>query len=195
MELTTLIDRDEAIDQLEHYQRQVESERTNEDDAIRRALRAAARGLPIISLRSAVTAGGFFPNGLPRIAICRADATQCHLRTGWDPGRFIYADRPNRQGYVMVGRHRVVVDVEPPAVTTNRRHYASTIVPSIPPQFRPKRNRLHLFHILWEVERWDPTPPADPALLRHLRGDLWSVQAVWDLTPLEQAVLAARADT
>ena len=40
------------------------------------------------------------------------------------------------------------------------------------------------FHVLWEVESWTPEPPRDPALLRHLRGDLWSVLAVWDLTEL-----------
>ena len=49
-----------------------------------------------------------------------------------------------------------------------------------------------MFHILWEVEQWDPTPPVDPALVRHIRGDLWAVIAMWDLTELERAVLAAR---
>jgi len=34
------------------------------------------------------------------------------------------------------------------------------------------------------------TPPRDPALIRHIRGDLWAVLAVWDLTELERAVLA-----
>jgi hypothetical protein len=50
--------------------------------------------------------------------------------------------------------------------------------------------------VLWEADwKVHPVPPGDPALLKHIGGDLYAVVAVWDLTPLEQAVLAARADT
>jgi hypothetical protein len=34
--------------------------------------------------------------------------------------------------------------------------------------------------------------PVDPALLRHIRGDLWAVLAVWNLTDLERYVLSQR---
>lgn len=47
--------------------------------------------------------------------------------------------------------------------------------------------------MLFEAE-WRPEPPKDPALLRHIGGDLYSVVAVWDLTELERAVLAGRLD-
>jgi hypothetical protein len=42
------------------------------------------------------------------------------------------------------------------------------------------------------VEEWTRVPPRDPALLRHIRGDLWVVLAVWDLTDLERLVLSQR---
>lgn len=42
------------------------------------------------------------------------------------------------------------------------------------------------------VPGWQPVPPTDPLLLRHLHGDLYAVLAAWDLTPLERAVLAGR---
>lgn len=48
-----------------------------------------------------------------------------------------------------------------------------------------------LVDILWEAE-WQAVPPKDPALLRHLGGDLYAVVAVWDLTELERAVLGGR---
>jgi hypothetical protein len=70
-----------------------------------------------------------------------------------------------------------------------RERQGHTIVPLIPPEHRPNRNRLPRFHILWEVEKWDPTPPRDPALLKWIGGDLWEVVATWDLTELERAVL------
>jgi hypothetical protein len=40
---------------------------------------------------------------------------------------------------------------------------------------------------------WRPAPPVDPMLLRRIGlADLWVVLAAWDLTPVEQAALAAR---
>lgn len=35
-------------------------------------------------------------------------------------------------------------------------------------------------------------PPGDPALLKHMGGDLYAILAVWDLSPLERAVLAGK---
>jgi len=53
---------------------------------------------------------------------------------------------------------------------------------------------LSHYHILWEAtwEQTNPPPPRDPALLRHIAGDLWVVMRTWDLTDLERAVLSAR---
>lgn len=69
-------------------------------------------------------------------------------------------------------------------------------MPIVPPQHRVRGWRTKCL-ILWEVEEWAraaaPRPPGDPMLLRRLTGDLYSVEAVWDLTPLEQLVLGARA--
>lgn len=46
-----------------------------------------------------------------------------------------------------------------------------------------------------EIEaQWRPVPPVDPFLLKHLGGTLYVVLAQWDLTPLEQAVLAGRLE-
>lgn len=64
------------------------------------------------------------------------------------------------------------------------------LVPLIPPNLRPAR-ALVRYVILFEAE-WEPVPPTDPLLLRHLHGDLYAVLAAWDLTPLERAVLAGR---
>lgn len=198
MELTTLISPEEAAERLADYEAQLTEERTAEDDAIRRGYRAAARGLPVIHLSQTIAAGGWFPNGLPRLAVARADASECWLRvTELSAGRtrVTFCDQEWDRGRARVGAHRVELAVPSPTSWTNRPWHARTIVPSIPPQHRPRRRRLRGFHILWEVEQWDPTPPVDPALIRHLRGDLWTVVAVWDLTDLERAVLAGRAST
>ena len=38
-----------------------------------------------------------------------------------------------------------------------------------------------------------PRPPGDPALLRHVGGDVYAVEAVWELTELEKLVLSGRS--
>lgn len=69
-----------------------------------------------------------------------------------------------------------------------------TIVPYVPPavreQFAPLKGKL----IVWEA-RWPKDEGRrirmhiDPALIEPISGSLYSVVAVWDLTPLERAAL------
>jgi hypothetical protein len=191
MQLTSLeIDSDAAKARLAEYVAALRVERNVEDEAIAAAYRAAARGLPVISLSAVIAAGGHFDgSGRPRIAIARATATQCIVERS---NGLIYLDEraTNQSGRGLVGIRHVKVNL--PEWPYFRR--ATTVVPSVPPRYRGRGpGRLRRCHVLWEVERWDPTPPRDPALLRHIRGDLWAVLAVWDLTEIERHVLAQRA--
>jgi hypothetical protein len=199
MDLATLdISPEQAAEQLAYYEAQLATERTTEDAAIAAGYRAAARGYQVIQLSDCLTLGGWFPDGLPRLAVCRADATECWARVSYSPRpdhhHVVFTDREWDRGRARVGLYRVAAEIGGrPSGGLRQAHMARTVVPSIPPQHRPRRSRLHRFLILWEVERWDMTAPRDPALLRHIRGDLWAVMAVWDLTDLERAVLSARA--
>lgn len=199
MQLDSLvIDPADAEARLDEYRTQLATERTAEDEAIAAGYRAAARGLPVISLKAAFQTAGTMTmtdrrgGELPRLAIARADATEVWVDRSWHFGGWLFTtiQRVDYRG-ALVGRQAVRVPVETPLDGVQRR--GRTVVPTIPPRHRPRLRRLRGFHVLWEVEAWDPTPPADPALLRHIRGDLWAVQAVWDLTPLERAVLAQRS--
>lgn len=192
MELATLeIPRAEATARLAEYQAALKVERTAQDEALAMGYRAAARGLPVIRLSQTVLAGGWHPNGFPKIAVVRADARTCYVR--WAGDDLVFADcddwRANRGA--LVGRRSVRIPV-PNSRPAHPPYWqsASTVVPLVPPRFRPRPRRLRHCHLLWEVESWTREPPRDPALLRHIRGDLWAVLAVWDLTELERAVLA-----
>jgi len=196
MELGTLIiDPAEAREKLAEYEAQLASDRTTEDEAIRLGYRAAARGLGVIRLSEAIRLGGYFENsGLPKIAVVRADAPTCFC--WWDWRDLVFSSendwRSNRGA--AVGSKSVRLRQPQDAPPHHVGGIAATIVPVIPPSIRPRPRRLHGFHILWEVEEWKPvTPPKDPALIRYIRGDLWAVSAVWDLTALERAVLTQRA--
>lgn len=206
MQLDTIeIPADEAKARLDEYAGMLADERTAEDEAIAAGYRAAARGLPVIRLSQAMAAGGWFDVGLPRIAVARADQETCWVQVrryaaGARWGVEFKDDSWSTVRAAHVGRHGVVTSMPAPDFWDGRswgwgRTSGSTMVPIIPPRFRPRRRRLRGHHILWEVERWDPTPPTDPALLRHIRGDLWAVLATWDLTELERAVLSQRASS
>ncbi len=194
MELATIVvPEDEARAKLAEYQAVIREERSAQDEALAAGYRAAARGLKLIRLSEAVQRGGFFDNCLPRIAVCRADATQCAVR--WSGDDLLFADGDswgrNRSARVNADTVRVTVADRPDFYRRGGvRWSGTTVVPLVPPRYRPRRPRLSRCHILWEVESWSPEPPRDPALIRHIRGDLWSVLAVWDLTELERAVLA-----
>lgn len=194
-----------ARERLAEYEKAVRDNRDAEDEAMAAGYRAAARGMPIIVLPNVIGAGGWFDNGLPRLAVARADSTNVRVDTRgrWNGPPLVSdltytdADRVVRPNGRLVGANHVNVRVAPddgPTSVTNQRFRGQTVVPHVPPRFRPRRGRLGRFHVLWEVEKWDPTPPVDPALIRHIGGDLWAVVAVWDLTPLERAVLSARTE-
>jgi hypothetical protein len=191
-----VIDPAEARERLAEYEQVIAAERTVEDRALMAAYRAADRGLGVISLQRTFARGGWFETGMPRLAIVRASFRQVFCR--WDTWRgagqdlvFAGYDSVDVNRGALINRHSVRVPVaEPPPHTRTSWRAATTIVPTIPPRYRPRLARLAGFHLLWEVEAWEHIPPVDPALVRHIRGDLWAVVATWDLTPLERLVLA-----
>ena len=192
MELATIeMQAEEAKERLEEYRRSLQDDRNRQDERIAAGYRWLARGNPIIKLSESIQRGGFFDDGLPRIAIARANGSDCWVHYDSWPAGFVYSiesDDWHRNRGALVNQATVRVNVES-SVTGRRSWHGHTIMPIIPPKYRPKPRRLHWFHILWEVEKWDLTPPRDPALLRWIAGDLWAVAASWDLTELERAVL------
>src|SRR3954468_15778521 len=158
---------EDAAARLREYEAAVREDRNEEDAAIAAGYRAAARGLPVISLHAALAAGGWHDNGLPRIAVIRADATECFVNVeGWrdNPRKVTFSDADRRRPRpgTIVGAHTVAVRglAAPPEVPgVRQRTSGRTIVPSVPPKYRPKRPRMVNFHILWEVDEWTPHPP------------------------------------
>ena len=190
---------EEAELRVAEYEKVLVKQRTAEDQALLQAYRAAKRGLPVISLSRAFDLAGFHDNGLPKLAIVRSDAKRVWVEANDTTAggvHLVFTDqRFTRNMGALVGQHSVSLDTtvsRQVATGVQRRWRGETIVPLVPPRHRPKKGRAHNFHVLWEVDEWTPAPPRDPALIRHIRGDLWSVLAVWDLTDLERLVLSQR---
>jgi hypothetical protein len=168
----------------QHYQKPIDWE-------IQRTYQLIAQGKLVIRALDSVVKAGVGEDGYPQLAIVRADAETCFLEYRGDGGvRFA------NQRWPKESHRKTYIDFAPGSFappSRERRNWsrAEATVPLIPLDVRPKRG-LANYHVLWEAI-WRPAPPVDPMLLRRIgEADLWVVLAAWELTPVEQAALAAR---
>jgi hypothetical protein len=156
------------------------------DREIQRTYQLIAQGRVVIKALESIKTAGLNEQGLPKLAIIRADAKQCFF-AGMSDGSCTF--RPNN-GW---SSRRSQRDIDLPRdsfVFKENYPRAKAIVPLVPVHLRPKRG-IENYHILWEAD-WQAVP-VDPMLLRRIgKGDLWAVVAAWDLTVIEQAALAGR---
>jgi hypothetical protein len=182
MELNAIaVDRNEARRAFIEYRDAFRKNRLEEDEALMRGYRVLSEGKQIISLVDTIRAGGADEKGLPKLAVARADHLQIGVRT-WRSGevRFGLKNHAARDA----GRIDLPAGTLPEFSGWVRE--AVSIVPIIPPRFRPPFD-LSRYYILFEAN-WKVVPK-DPALLKPLGGGLYAVLAVWDLTELERTVL------
>lgn len=181
--------------------------------------RAARQDVALISLSKTIAAGGTVQRTLvwhkntdserrerfllPRLAVCNADARFAYTLGVRNNGQVEFSPRAHPGDHASA---RIVVEsgfglaagIRPAGRLSRWSSGAwSAMVPICPPEHRPARaTTLASFFVLWEA-LWEwtvvPPPPGDPALLKHVGGDLYAVLAVWDLTELEQLVLAGRS--
>jgi hypothetical protein len=164
-----------------------------EDLALMTAYKQLAKGRAVLDVGAAMRSAGLREDGYPRLAICAAHLSRCYCHMGYSGEVTFSGSWTQRWRERSPKAERVELPVATFATPASKRgETVSTLVPIIPPALRPKF-KLEGFHMLWEVESWTLEPPRDPLLLRHLGGQLYAVLAVWDLTPLERAVLGGRA--
>lgn len=161
------------------------------DREIQRIYQLIAQGRLVIKAIESIRLAGAHANGCPKLALIRADATECFFTREEDgSGRFTM-----RQGWRSgdIKRERVSLPAGtlPAGKAISHWNAAQAMVPIIPIHLRPKRG-LANYHILFEAE-WERIVPRDPMLLRRVgKGDAWLVVAAWDLTEIERSVMASR---
>lgn len=177
------------------YRAAFRAEHERIDGELMRGYKAMSQGRQLIRLSETIQRAGVDAAGYPRLAIARADEREIEVYR-WRDGEVVF--RP--VGGVVRARDRRLAFPAGTLPVLGPDEYRQTkfaLVPIIPPRFRPP-HRAAGYHILWEAEWMAQSKtlraPRDPALLKHLGGDLWAVLAVWDLTPLEQAVLEMRSN-
>lgn len=203
MQLTTIeMTQAEAKAALAEWEGELAASRSEEDAAIVEGYRQLAKGRKLIRLSQTITAGGQDDGFKPRLAVAPVEAPVIYLSRDRDGDvAFTTSDRPNLgMRTKRVSRTCVRLSEVLPVADygdLSRNHLAwgclwKAMVPVVPPRFR--RRGWKSCHVLFEAEwaRHRPPAPIDPALIRYLRGDLWLVLGVWDLTDLERAVLMQR---
>jgi len=201
MDLSTItMEKPKARAAFLEYRKAVREHHNAEDEAIMRGYRELARGRQLINLPETIAAGGVDDQGLPRLAVMRADVPWCWVQRSAN-GAVTFTPAQRVRSQLRKGVYRLPPDTFPAvAFAQVQREWGSSwgshyraMVPPIPPTLRPPYG-LGNYAILWEAT-WEkvPRPPGDPALLRHISGDLYAVLAIWDLTELERAVLAGRS--
>lgn len=163
------------------------------DREVMRAYQLLAQGRLVIKAIESVVAAGVNEAKLPKLAICRADAVECRLLTRHDGSATMTPAGPGQRWFYRRSNAAPSKWVDFPAGSFPllSREDASGMVPPVPLHLRPKRG-LANYHILWEAE-WTKVVPRDPYLLRRIgEADMWLVVAMWDLTEVERAALAAR---
>jgi hypothetical protein len=164
------------------------------DDEIRRTYQALGQGRVVIKALESIRLAGLGDNGLPKLAIIRADQRQCDCVVSWNGGAQFNAAgaaaRRTRKTLIELPAGTFTVPAVNPSRLWESTRRGQAIVPLVPITVRPKR-AIENYSILWEAD-WKDVP-IDPMLLRRIgKGDLWVVVAAWDLTPVERAALAAR---
>lgn len=152
-----------------------------------RAYQLLAQGRLVIKALESIVVAGLNAQGLPKLAICRADATSCYWRPEWNgkSGVFSMEDRWESEHH-----HRRRIPLQWPDLPAKSAN-GIALVPAPPLHLMPQR-ALASYHILWEAE-WTKIPPRDPFLLRRIgKADLWLVVAMWELTEVERAALSTR---
>lgn len=198
------------------------AQRREFEDIARAYRMAAKEDKPIIALTNTIVSGGLRQGTvvhgkgrdwerreqylLPKLAVCKADAAFVYTLGVQRDGALELIDSLHRRFDYRSGRITFPGGTFPAPegytggtslVGTWTSQAWSAMVPIVPPKHRPaKSSTLASFLVLWEVDDWRwhavPRPPGDPALLKHLAGDLYLVVATWDLTELEKLVLSGR---
>lgn len=169
---------------------------TDEDKMMAKAYRLMKQGKRVLNLYETFRKAGCNTEGLPRLAIAPARATEIFLHykgANWQHVWFSmerWREKGSYRGQFVAIPKENVPGIQPhnPA---DWKEFPRAVVPQIPPKYRP--SDLYPFFLLWDAKWEAAKAPIDPILLKKIGGPLYLVVAAWDLTPLERSLLKTKA--
>lgn len=215
MEMSAItMDREAAQAAYERYRQAAKETSAREDEILRAAHLALARGSAVLNIEETLRDGELGDHRLPQLAVCKATSTRCFLRVDHD-GECHFSDRPDHGANYQAGRISVdrlmtraqaaeALDLKwwglKHAYELPWGYQFATPRPVIPPEVRPNPWKPHLYWVLWEAEDWEirtrqAAAPYDPALLKRLGptgSPLFEVVSTWELTAIERMAMGIR---
>jgi hypothetical protein len=199
----TVEDKEAAKAARDAYMEAARRSRSALDRALYVSYKAISEGASLIDIEATMRETPLHENGLPKLAIVRADFKEVFLKLHYDGSGVMAGSQAFATGYRVKTKAGTARIEFPPATfpTTNPAtgerwgygHYSDphrAPVPLIPPQFRPADAYAN-YHILWEVDEWKRVAPKDPLLLRCVTGQIYAIVAQWNLTELERLIMDA----
>ena len=160
-------------------------------------------GGKVIDVYESFRKAGLNENGMPRLAIARADGVECYCYRRDDGGAIFSIQRFNwNANYDDYVPRKVYGEIMLPKGTYQfpkdkyghvRPSQIKTLVPIIPTHILSTlKHTLKNYHIIWEVSEWKRVPPKDPILVKMVTPNIALELATWNLTKLERAVITGR---
>lgn len=193
MNLKTIhIDKKTALEKWRDYKRAYNIHRKPIDLDMRKIYNQAKLGRQIVDIVEVIKAAGtrrIEESGVlksfhPNFAIARADTQKVFCRY-YSNGKITFQSERLWQKDTKA----ILLPIDTlPRLSGISEISIEAAVPKIPTTvWRGKISKDH--YILWHVDKWDMSPSADPVLLKRITKTLFVVLAVWDLDPLELAVM------
>jgi len=164
---------------------------------MKEAMYQMKKGRELIDIYKVMKEIGLNTNNEPRLAIARADVKDCIFEKR-DSGTGVLGNSV-RYGGVEWDRDRIELPQNTFKIQWEREKESSwsiakkllrTKVPIVPVELLPEGS-LSNYYILWETSDWEALPETkDPILLKRISENLFAILGTWDLTPLEQSVIA-----
>lgn len=187
---------EDAKKELKEYRELLKTRRESYLKEMKDSLVQLSRGRKIININEVMQKAGIREDGLPKLAISRADGKNVYLHRE-DEGRVIFSLRSSRWSLYKGETIFLPAKTFSNFVRKESEKYGfkvfQALVPIVPAVFMPK-GKLENYWILWEVDEWSdvPKPPVDPILLKRINETTFAILAVWDLTPLERSIIGGR---
>jgi len=188
--------KDQAKEEWKKYNEILKTKKEKYLKVMKDAMYNMKQGKELIDVFVITKKFGLNKEGLPRIAIARADIPELFFRKrDKGSGRFeMISDHWGSDNYkedIELPQDTYDVHWERTSATSSwiKKEKVKTKVPRVPIEIMPDGD-LKNYYILWEVKEWEDIPPAkDPLLLKRISQNLFVILGAWDVTPLEQSIM------
>jgi len=155
-------------------------------------------GRELIDVYNIMKHAGLNENNEPRLAIARADLKTVYFIKQDEGAGFFSSESSNwneSKNNVGLPQNTFKVHWERRTEDDNsswniKDKTIQTKVPIVPIELLPEGD-LSNYYILWETSDWEVLPETkDPILLKRISENLFAILGSWDLTELEQSIIA-----